>query len=61
MWESAWDHPRRFGQARHRHSQVLAITAYFAGDRSCTADGNGEGCGSLRWAAVAMRKQLAPR
>jgi len=42
-------------------TQVLAVTAYFAGDLSCTADGDGGGCGSLRWAAVAMRKQLAPR
>ena len=42
-------------------SQVLATTAYFAGDRTCAADGDGGGCGSLRWAAVAMRKQLSPR
>lgn len=37
---------------------VLMFGAYFAGNWHCLPDSSGHGCGSLRWVAVTLKRQL---
>jgi len=37
---------------------ALLVTAYAAGNAHCAPDRRGRGCGTLRWAAVQIRRKV---
>ena len=40
---------------------ALSVAAYFDGNRHCTIDQFGRGCGRLRWAAVQLKRRSIAR